>query len=234
MPSFAAQLHRATIPTPSSVIAVPRSRCWLARQSYKGQISTQYSSQPGSIACTVSAALTKEALSNGSRTEQMRGLAQEACAAGHLSQDGTAFLEEHRIRGYEVGPDQQTTIVTMANLLQEVAGNHAVALWGRTDAGYATDPIMVERHLIFAATRIQIRMNKYPKWGDLVQIETWFQEEGRIAACRNWIIRNVSTNEEIGRATSTWVMLNTLTRRLAKMPEEMRAKMQYLAPHPSR
>ena len=37
--------------------------------------------------------------------------------------------------------------------------------------------------------------------GDLVQIETWFQEEGRIAACRNWIIRNVTTKEEIGRAT---------------------------------
>ena len=33
-------------------------------------------------------------------------------------EDGTAFLEEHRIRGYEVGPDQETTIVTMANLLQ--------------------------------------------------------------------------------------------------------------------
>ena len=49
---------------------------------------------------------------------------------------------------------------------QEVAGNHAVALWGRTDAGYATDPIMVDRHLIFAATRIQIRMIKYPKWYD--------------------------------------------------------------------
>ena len=48
----------------------------------------------------------------------MLGLAQEACAAGHLSEDGTAFLEEHRIRAYEVGPDQQTTIVTMANLLQ--------------------------------------------------------------------------------------------------------------------
>ncbi|CAL5224469.1 g7161 [Coccomyxa viridis] len=122
----------------------------------------------------------------------------------------------------------------MANLLQEVAGNHAVALWGRTDAGYATDPIMVERHLIFAATRIQIRMHNYPKWGDLVQIETWFQEEGRIAACRNWIIRNVTTQEEIGRATSTWVMLNTLTRRLAKMPDEMRSKMEYLAPHPPR
>ena len=118
MPSFTAQLHTATVPTPSSSIAVPRSRCWLARQNFKGQISTQYSPQPGSVACTASAALAEEALSNGSRTEQLRGLAQEACAAGHLSQDGTAFLEEHRIRGYEVGPDQQTTIVTMANLLQ--------------------------------------------------------------------------------------------------------------------
>ena len=29
-------------------------------------------------------------------------------------------------------------------------------------------------------------------------------------------------------------MLNTLTRRLAKMPDEMRAKMEYLAPHPNR
>ena len=57
-------------------------------------------------------------MSNGAGREQMLGLAQEACAAGHLSENGTAFLEEHRIRGYEVGPDQQTTIVTMANLLQ--------------------------------------------------------------------------------------------------------------------
>ena len=37
--------------------------------------------------------------------------------------------------------------------------------------------------------------------GDLVQIETWFQEEGRVSACRNWIIKNQGTGEEIGRAT---------------------------------
>ena len=33
---------------------------------------------------------------------------------------------------------------------------------------------------------------------------------------------------------STWVMLNTVTRRLAKMPDEMRLKMEYMAPHPHR
>ena len=48
--------------------------------------------------------------------------------------------------------------------VQEVAGNHGVALWGRTEEGFATDPIMVANNLIFVATRIQIRMDSYPKW----------------------------------------------------------------------
>lgn len=48
--------------------------------------------------------------------------------------------------------------------LQEVAGNHGVAMWGRGAEGFATDPIMVENHLIFVATRIQMRMTAYPKW----------------------------------------------------------------------
>ena len=39
-------------------------------------------------------------------------------APGRLNADATAFVEEHRIRAYEVGPDQRATIVTIANLLQ--------------------------------------------------------------------------------------------------------------------
>ena len=123
-----------------------------------------------------------------------------APAPGQLQHNATVFVEEHRIRAYEVGADQKTTISTIANLLQvlskpsspvccklsttkccsardfeakplcsiialqEVAGNHGVALWGRTEEGFATDPVMVAMHLIFAATRIQIEMSKYPKW----------------------------------------------------------------------
>ena len=48
--------------------------------------------------------------------------------------------------------------------LQEVAGNHGVALWGRTEAGFATDPVMVELSLIFVSTRIQVQMDDYPRW----------------------------------------------------------------------
>lgn len=45
---------------------------------------------------------------------------------------------------------------------QEVGGNHGVALWGRADSGFASMPGM--DHLIFVATRMQIRMESYPKW----------------------------------------------------------------------
>mmetsp|Transcript_20653 Transcript_20653/g.62236 ORF Transcript_20653/g.62236 Transcript_20653/m.62236 type:complete len:374 (-) Transcript_20653:315-1436(-) len=141
-----------------------------------------------------------------------------------------SFTEEHRIRSYEVGPDQRTSIVTIANLLQEVAGNHGVAMWGRGSEGFATDPIMVENHLIFVTTRIQMRMKSYPKWGDLVSIKTWFQRDGRIAFTRNWVIRNASTGEQLGAATSTWIMLNTQTRRPARIPDSMLDKLATFSP----
>ena len=48
--------------------------------------------------------------------------------------------------------------------LQEVAGNHGVAIWGRTEGGFAADPIMVEQSLIFVATRIQLQLSEYPRW----------------------------------------------------------------------
>lgn len=48
--------------------------------------------------------------------------------------------------------------------MQEVAGNHGVAMWGRSEMGFATDPIMVEHNLIFVVTRMQIRMDAYPQW----------------------------------------------------------------------
>ena len=41
-----------------------------------------------------------------------------APAAGVLQDNATLFVEEHRIRAYEVGADQKTTISTIANLLQ--------------------------------------------------------------------------------------------------------------------
>ncbi len=137
--------------------------------------------------------------------------------------DGRAFEEEHRVRGYEVGPNRKSTMITIANLLQEVASNHVVSMWGRSDEGFATDPEMAKEGLIFVMTRMQIQMDSYPAWGDIVHIETWFKESGRMRAQRDWVVRN-SDGVEIGRATSTWVTISMKTRRLVRLPDRIRER----------
>lgn len=146
-------------------------------------------------------------------------------AAARMTRGNRAFEEEHRIRGYEVGPDQKTTMITIANLLQEAASNHVVSMWGRSDEGFATDPEMAKENLIFVMTRMQVQMDSYPKWGDLVRFETWFAITGKMRASREWIITDCSTGEQIGRATSTWVTINMKTRRLGKIADHTKERL---------
>ncbi|KAL3130707.1 hypothetical protein ABBQ38_000056 [Trebouxia sp. C0009 RCD-2024] len=204
---------------------------YLKARANVGHIRTQKSVD---VRCHT-AALEREAIqAEALEDEHISRDTLPAPSPGKLQHNATVFVEEHRIRAYEVGPDQKTTISTVANLLQEVAGNHGVALWGRTEEGFATDPVMVAMHLIFAATRIQIEMSKYPKWGDIVRIETYFSADGRLAARREWSIQNALTGEQLGRATSTWVMVNLQKRKVAKIPDEMRQKLARFAPDPPR
>ncbi|GFR43166.1 hypothetical protein Agub_g4215 [Astrephomene gubernaculifera] len=151
-----------------------------------------------------------------------------APSAGTFTPDRRAFSEEHRIRGYEVSPDQRATVVTVGNLLQEIAGNHAVGMWGRTDEGFASLPDY--KDLLFVMTRLQVRMYEYPKWGDIVKVETYFTEEGRLAFRREWKLTDVATGKLLGAATSTWVTINTATRRLSKLPDPLRRRFLRFGP----
>ncbi|GMH43470.1 hypothetical protein BSKO_11392 [Bryopsis sp. KO-2023] len=150
---------------------------------------------------------------------------------GSFRKDGHAFVEQFRIRGYEVGPDRQTTLPTIANLLQENASNHAICMWGKTEEGFAAEPSMVEKGLILVMTRLQIQVDKYPTWGDVIEVETWFSTESRASAKRDWAIRDAQTGETIGRATSTWVMVDIVKRKMARIPEEMKENFkQFVSP----
>ncbi|KAL5729269.1 oleoyl-[acyl-carrier-protein] hydrolase [Ranunculus cassubicifolius] len=58
--------------------------------------------------------------------------------------------------------------------------------------------------------------------GDVVEIETWCQGEGRLGTRRDWIIKDFATGAVIGRATSEWVMMNEKTRRPQRVSDEVR------------
>ncbi|KAL4587950.1 hypothetical protein LXL04_000827 [Taraxacum kok-saghyz] len=140
---------------------------------------------------------------------------------GSLTEDGLSYKERFIIRCYEVGINKTATVETIANLLQEVGGNHAQSVGFSTD-GFATTTTMRKLHLIWVTSRMHIEIYRYPAWSDVVEIETWCQSEGRIGTRRDWIIKDYSNGEVIGRATSKWVMMNEDTRRLQKVNDDVR------------
>lgn len=155
-------------------------------------------------------------------------------AVSRLAEKVTTFIEEHRIRGYEAGPDRKATIVTIADLLQEASSNHGVCLYGRAERGIASSPEMEAKKLVYAQTRLQVQIDEYPTWGDVVEVNTWFRLNSRVSFSREWTLQDAATKKQFGRATSVLVMINYETRRLAKIVDSMRYVFETFAPNPKR
>ncbi|CAN8305902.1 unnamed protein product [Cochlearia groenlandica] len=140
---------------------------------------------------------------------------------GRTVQDGLVFRQNFSIRSYEIGADRSASIETVMNHLQETALNH-VKYAGLLGDGFGSTPEMVKKNLIWVVARMQVVVDKYPTWGDVVEVDTWVSKCGKNGMRRDWLVRDFNTGEILTRASSVWVMMNKLTRRLSKIPEEVR------------
>ncbi|KAB5552621.1 hypothetical protein DKX38_009932 [Salix brachista] len=144
---------------------------------------------------------------------------------GRIVQDGLVFRQNFSIRSYEIGADRTASIETLMNHLQETALNH-VKTAGLLGDGFGATPEMSKRNLIWVVTRMQILVDRYPTWGDVVQVDTWVSASGKNGMRRDWLVRDAKTGETLARASSVWVMMNKVTRRLSKIPEEVRGEIE--------
>uniref|UniRef100_A0A1J3GPG4 Acyl-[acyl-carrier-protein] hydrolase n=1 Tax=Noccaea caerulescens TaxID=107243 RepID=A0A1J3GPG4_NOCCA len=144
---------------------------------------------------------------------------------GRIVQDGLVFRQNFSIRSYEIGADRSASIETVMNHLQETALNHVKSA-GLLGDGFGSTPEMFKKNLIWVVTRMQVVVDKYPTWGDVVEVDTWVSQSGKNGMRRDWLVRDCNTGETLTRASSVWVMMNKLTRRLSKIPEEVRAEIE--------
>ncbi|KAF8036986.1 hypothetical protein BT93_B0036 [Corymbia citriodora subsp. variegata] len=144
-----------------------------------------------------------------------------ACLVGRFVDNRFVYRQTFIIRSYEIGPDKTATMETLMNLLQETALNHVTSS-GLAGNGFGATREMSLRKLIWVVTRIHVQVQRYSSWGDVVEIDTWVDAAGKNGMRRDWIIRDYNTQEIITRATSTWVIMNRDTRRLSKIPDQVR------------
>ncbi|CAA3024279.1 palmitoyl-acyl carrier protein thioesterase, chloroplastic-like isoform X1 [Olea europaea var. sylvestris] len=140
---------------------------------------------------------------------------------GRIVQDGLIFRQNFSIRSYEIGADRTASIETLMNHLQETALNH-VKTAGLLGDGFGSTREMCKRNLIWVVSKMQVIVDQYPTWGDVVQVDTWVAASGKNGMRRDWLVRDSNTGDILTRASSVWVMMNKETRRLAKIPDEVR------------
>ncbi|OIW17049.1 hypothetical protein TanjilG_00188 [Lupinus angustifolius] len=143
---------------------------------------------------------------------------------GRFVEGRFVYRQIFAIRSYEIGPDKTATMETLMNFLQETALNHVTSS-GIGGDGFGATREMSLRKLIWVVTRIQVQVQRYSKWGDEIEIDTWVDAAGKNGMRRDWIIRDHYTKEIITRATSTWVIMNRETRRLSKIPGEVKQEL---------
>ncbi|KAB5514246.1 hypothetical protein DKX38_028152 [Salix brachista] len=144
---------------------------------------------------------------------------------GRIVQDGLVFSQNFSIRSYEIGADRTASIETLMNHLQETALNH-VKTAGLLGDGFGSTPEMSKRNLIWVVTRMQILVDRYPTWGEVVHVDTWVSASGKNGMRRDWLVRDAKSGKTLTRASSVWVMMNKVTRRLSKIPEDVRGEIE--------
>ncbi|KAL6188036.1 hypothetical protein ACLB2K_039430 [Fragaria x ananassa] len=144
---------------------------------------------------------------------------------GMIIEGGVGYRQRVVIRSYEVGPDKTATMESIVNILQETASNH-MRMSGLISDEFGATHGMMKNDLIWVVSRMPIQVDRYPSWGEVLEIDTWVGASGKNGMRRDWLIRSEATGHVFARATSTWVMMNRKTGCLSEMPKEVRAEIE--------
>ena len=126
------------------------------------------------------------------------------------------WKEKFKITSFQVDFQGKIKPTNLMQLFQEAAGNHAAHLGAGYDA-------LVENKLFWALSRIRVEIEKLPKWGDEIWVETWPYSLVGPFFRRDFIFYN-DRNEVIGRGVSGWLLISSETmrpQRADKLPAEL-------------
>lgn len=120
-----------------------------------------------------------------------------------------SWREKFQVRSFDIGLNAMTRMSSLCGYLQEVAGRHANHL----GVGHH---FMQQSGKVWVLSRLFIRINELPAWGQEFFVETWPLGTERIFYRRDYQIDDGSTI--LLRATSYWILLDLNTRKPSFVP----------------
>ena len=114
------------------------------------------------------------------------------------------LCRSYTIRSYEVDAGGRLSVPSIFNFLQDIASGHALKL------GVAVSQLPASNYT-WVLSRIILKMDHYPQWGDTIQIHTWPSGIEGAFALRDFDIR--CNHQAIGACISAWIIIDTGKRR---------------------
>jgi medium-chain acyl-[acyl-carrier-protein] hydrolase len=127
----------------------------------------------------------------------------------------SGYRSRFEVRAYECDATGRLATRYLCAFLQETAACHAQRV------GYANEHLG-QGGLAWVLHRLRVAVETWPRAGERVSVETWAPLFETALAHREYLVER-EAGGVIARATSRWVMLSLATRRLVRLPAEIRA-----------
>lgn len=121
----------------------------------------------------------------------------------------TKLEQDYTIRAYDVDTRGKWRPSAILTRMQEIAEDHAIAVHcGRKE-------LVEERGMAWMLTRLHLEMKRYPDLMDDIRVVTWPGKPTHLFFVRHTMFFDAQ-GEELGRATSLWVLFNIKGRFLCR------------------
>jgi len=123
---------------------------------------------------------------------------------------------EFTIRTYEIDRAKKATVVSLINLMQEAAMQNVidlkVSVWD-----------MAKQQISWVLMRKNLTIFRLPALGETIRIQTHPAGFDKLFTYRDYKVYD-QNGELLAQSASTWLLMNTEKRRIARIPEEIRVR----------
>lgn len=120
------------------------------------------------------------------------------------------------IRTYEIDRAKKATATSLINLMQEAAMQNVidlnVSVWD-----------MVERSISWVLMRKNLQVHRLPALGETIRIKTYPAGFDKLFTYRDYKVFD-QDDHLLASSSSTWLLMNTVKRKIARIPEEIRVR----------
>ena len=124
------------------------------------------------------------------------------------------YQDHFTIRTYEIDRARRVTVASLINLMQEAAVQNVMELnlsvWD-----------LAERHMSWVLVRKNLQILRMPQLNETIRVVTYPAGFDRLFTYRDYLVYDAN-NELIAKSSSAWLLMNTQTRKMERVPQEIK------------